>query len=105
MQKNKKVTQNYKKIFILCIYDEKRKKFHNKIGCLQNVYNFKEKKIIIACFFLLLRMELPNRQIEIFERTKVSFKENLFDFWQKKCKNALSTRCIFTSKKALFKKF
>ena len=29
---------------------KKRKKFHNKIGYLQNVYNFKEKKIIIAFF-------------------------------------------------------
>lgn len=49
-------------------------------------------------------MELPNRQIEIFEMTKVSFKENLFDFDKKGAKMPL-VQGAFLLQKSLVKNF
>lgn len=65
---------------------------------LLSLLSSQKTKANLFSFFVLLREELPNCQIEIFEMTKASFKENLSDFWQKWCQNARSTRCTFIPK-------
>lgn len=87
-----------KKVKLILIMSDRRL---NSLSLLSSQKN----KAILFSFFVLLRAELQNRQIEIFEMTKPSFNEILLDFRRKQCKTARSTRFVFTSKKPYFKKF